>query len=161
MCIILCARSSGQFNVLHCWVLNATLRKHRKYRYYYTAWCRRKKKRKKPQRIKVVIKITLLGLHTRKWTSNHPANPDNLVRSMLMLNTTFDLTLRISSTVAVIQSISLMTAEVPITWLGWRLFHNEVWKFKATTDKKLYPKKRLTSSYNMSLKEEKTKDVRV
>lgn len=120
-----------------------------------------KKKRKKPQRIKAVIKITLLGLHTRKWTSNHPANPDNLVRSMLMLNTTFDLTLRISSTVAVIQSISLMTAEVPITWLGWRLFHNEVWKFKATTDKKLYPKKTLTSSYNMSLKEEKTKDVRV
>lgn len=67
------------------------------------------------------------GQLTRKWTSNHPPKPPSLVLSTEIDDEKFDLTSRMSPTVAVKQSISFMMAAVPITWCGWRLFHNDVY----------------------------------
>lgn len=80
---------------------------------------------------------------TRKWTSNHPPNPQSLVFSIKIDDEKFDLTSQMSSTVAVKQSISFMMAAVPTTWCGWRLFHNDVYSrgeritFKYTYKKKM------------------------
>jgi len=59
------------------------------------------------------------SLLPRKWTSNHPLKPQSLVSSAVIEDVTLSVTLRMSSTVAVEQSISLMMAAVPITWSGW------------------------------------------
>lgn len=52
---------------------------------------------------------------TRKWTSNHPANPHSLVSSADIDDEMLALTLRMSFTVTVKQSISFMMAAVPMT----------------------------------------------
>lgn len=63
---------------------------------------------------------------TRKWTSNHPPKPHNLAFSSVMDDEMLARTSRISSTVTVKQSISLMITGVPIIWFGWRLFQSDV-----------------------------------
>lgn len=52
---------------------------------------------------------------TWKWTSNHPANPQRRVGAILIADEKLDLTSRMSFTEAVKQSISFITAAVPIT----------------------------------------------
>ena len=52
---------------------------------------------------------------TQKWTSNHPSNPQSLVSSVVNDDEMLALTLRMSITVTVKQSISFMTATVPTT----------------------------------------------
>lgn len=69
---------------------------------------------------------------TRKWTSNQPPKPENFVSSPKIDEEKLVSIVRISSTVAVKQSISLIIAAVPMTWSGLRLFHNEVWNYKCS-----------------------------
>jgi len=92
---------------------------------------------------------------TRKWTSNHPPNPQSLVFSKVIDDRKSDLTLRMSFTVAVKQSISFIMAAVPMTWCGWRFCHNDVCRNYLVCSLKLQRmvKKNGYFSYRMETKE--------
>lgn len=121
MCPIIKAWGSCQLNLFLSWVLLPSLVHHQKERkhsiiltcrWFGVLGC--------------ITKMDTKDQLTRKWTSNHPPKPQNLVFSRVIDDEMFDLTFRMSSTVAVKQSISFTKAAVPITWCGWRLFHDEV-----------------------------------